>query len=222
MSNMPDESEVENSGENGPPYFVNIEGEIYEWDDATITAEEIINLGGWDLDLGVQEIDLRTNETRTLEPDEVIEIHPGRGFSKKIKWKRGLLEERIKEELEILKSVFPDVEYSPDGHWFLIPEYPFMPKDPVWSPDPMPIAFYPRDGYPGQKPYGIYVPSDVTVEGEKPNNFKESPNVEPPFEGEWGQLSWQPEQWNPGSNAREGANLNALALTLKERFREGK
>lgn len=71
------------------PFSVNIEGEIYRWEDETISTEEIAATGGWDVSLGVQEIDLRTNETRTLEPGEIVTIKPGRGFAKKLKWQRG-------------------------------------------------------------------------------------------------------------------------------------
>ncbi len=72
----------------GPKYYVNIEGEKYEWDSETITTEEIANLGGWDPGIGVIEIDKDNNE-RTLQPDEVVELKPGHGFAKKVRWKRG-------------------------------------------------------------------------------------------------------------------------------------
>lgn len=70
-------------------YCVNIEGTRQRWDRPCITTEEIIELGGWDPALGVQEVNLRTNETRTLQPGEVVHLRPGLGFCKKIKWRRG-------------------------------------------------------------------------------------------------------------------------------------
>lgn len=72
----------------GPKYYVNIEGEKYEWASETITTEEIANLGGWDPGIGVIEIDKDNNE-RTLQPDEVVELKPGHGFAQKVQWKRG-------------------------------------------------------------------------------------------------------------------------------------
>jgi hypothetical protein len=72
----------------GPKYFVNIEGTEHPWPKDTIATEEIIQLGGWDPSLGVIEIDKDNNE-RTLQPGEVVELKPGHGFSKKIRWKRG-------------------------------------------------------------------------------------------------------------------------------------
>ena len=72
----------------GPKYMLNIEGEFKEWDQETITTEEIINLGGWDASQGAILIDKDNNE-RTLQPGEVVELKPGMGFSKKVRFKRG-------------------------------------------------------------------------------------------------------------------------------------
>lgn len=72
----------------GRKYRVNIEGTIHEWDRPTITTEEIIELGGWEPSQGAIEID-KHNVERTLQPGEVIELRPGHGFAKKVKFKRG-------------------------------------------------------------------------------------------------------------------------------------
>jgi len=72
----------------GPKYTLDIEGELKPWDRETITTEEIISLGGWDPSQGAILINKDNNE-RTLQPGEVVELKPGMGFSKKIKFKRG-------------------------------------------------------------------------------------------------------------------------------------
>lgn len=72
----------------GPKFTIDIEGTPHPWDKDTITTEEIIQLGGWDSSLGALLIDKDNNE-RTLKPGEVIELKPGMGFSKKIRFKRG-------------------------------------------------------------------------------------------------------------------------------------
>lgn len=69
-------------------FVVCIEGEIHLWTRQTITTEEIAQLGGWDPNQGVIEVDENQNE-RTLEPGEEIELKPGFSFGKKICWKRG-------------------------------------------------------------------------------------------------------------------------------------
>lgn len=73
----------------GPKFFLDIEGEITPWDEDTITTEQVADLGGWDPSLGVILIDLKDNTERTLQPGEVVEVKPGMGFSKKIRFKRG-------------------------------------------------------------------------------------------------------------------------------------
>lgn len=72
----------------GPKFFVDIEGDLKSWDKDTITTEEIISLGGWDPSQGAILIDKENNE-RTLQPGEGVELQPGMGFSKKVKFKRG-------------------------------------------------------------------------------------------------------------------------------------
>lgn len=72
----------------GPKFQIDIEGTIHDWDHDTITTEDIARLGGWDPSMGVIEIDKENNE-RTLAAGEVVELKPGHGFSKKVKFKRG-------------------------------------------------------------------------------------------------------------------------------------
>jgi Multiubiquitin len=72
----------------GPKFTLDIEGNLKSWGEPTITTEEIISLGGWDPSQGAILIDADNNE-RTLQPGETIELKPGLGFSKKIRFKRG-------------------------------------------------------------------------------------------------------------------------------------
>lgn len=72
----------------GPKYFLDIEGVLKPWDKETITTEEIISLGGWNPSQGAIMIDKDNNEI-TLKPGQVIELKPGMGFSKKVKFRRG-------------------------------------------------------------------------------------------------------------------------------------
>jgi hypothetical protein len=76
----------------GPKFWLDIEGRLVPWDEDTITTEKIIEHGGWDPSLGAIVIDKNTNEERTLQPGEIIELKPGMGFSKKVAFKRGSYE----------------------------------------------------------------------------------------------------------------------------------
>jgi hypothetical protein len=72
----------------GPKYEIDIEGVLKPWDKDTITTEEIIALGGWDPSQGAVMID-KDNVEHTLQPGEVVELKPGMGFSKKVRFRRG-------------------------------------------------------------------------------------------------------------------------------------
>jgi hypothetical protein len=82
-------TEQKSPGEgHGPKFSLDIEGTIHPWDQETITTEQVIALGGWDASQGAILIDKDNNE-RTLRPGETIELKPGMGFSKKVRFKRG-------------------------------------------------------------------------------------------------------------------------------------
>lgn len=91
-------SEAKRSGEKNHPgdkngqgqkFKIDIEGKLYDWDNDTITTEQIIELGGWDPSQGAILIDMKENTETTLQPGQIIELKPGMGFSKKVTFKRG-------------------------------------------------------------------------------------------------------------------------------------
>jgi len=81
-------SEMSTTNNEGPKFLLDIEGVLKPWDKETITTEEIIGLGGWDPSQGTIMIDKDNNE-HTLQPGQVVELKPGMGFSKKVKFRRG-------------------------------------------------------------------------------------------------------------------------------------
>ena len=76
-------------GGTGPKFHVNIEGKLFDWDEDTITVAQIRTLGELPANVPVEMIDLDTNEQRTLGESEVVDLRPGLGFAKKIKFQRG-------------------------------------------------------------------------------------------------------------------------------------
>ena len=76
---------------NGPKFTIDIEGTLINWNSATITTEKVIELGGWEVSQGAILIDLKDNTETNLQPGQIIELKPGLGFSKKVKFKRGIL-----------------------------------------------------------------------------------------------------------------------------------
>ena len=81
--------EQEKGQKQGPKYYLDIEGTLHPWDSDSITVQQIRELGNLPTDLPVIEIDLKDNTQRTLAEDEVVELRPGLGFSKKVKYQRG-------------------------------------------------------------------------------------------------------------------------------------
>ena len=77
-----------NRDEKGPKFEVDIEGSLFPWPKETITTEDIIRLGGWEPSQGARLIDQQNNE-HELAPGQVVELKPGLGFSKKVRFKRG-------------------------------------------------------------------------------------------------------------------------------------
>jgi hypothetical protein len=83
-------TEIDPTADNCKPaaFELDVEGKTVAWTHSTITTEEIAGLGGWDAAQGVIMVDRENNE-RALNPSETIEIKPGMGFGKRIRWKRG-------------------------------------------------------------------------------------------------------------------------------------
>lgn len=215
--------ETEEEKSKGPKYFIDIEGTLKPWDKDTITTEEIIGLGGWNPSQGAIIIDEKTQVERTLNPGEVVEIKPGLGFARKVKFKRGLIaNSRIQTELELLKKYFPEIETA-EGNWFRIQNYP-LPQGMSWNKTVIEICFQAPVGYPCTPPYGIYVPSDLRINDQVPESFQPSVNNKPPFDGSWGMFSWTPEEgnWNPSADASRGSSLLDFVLTFDQRFKSGK
>lgn len=213
------QTEVCSTKDHGPHYFVSIEGTEHPWPSATIKTEEIAQLGGWDSSSGVIEID-QDNVERTLAPGEIVDLKPGHGFAKKVRWKRGdtLFDARLDEELRLIQSRFPAASRS--GEWFHIPSYPVTGKG--WNRAETSVAFRAQSGYPAGQPYSFYVPSGIRVKEGLPQSYQDTASDKPPFAGNWGQFSWMPDdgQWRPSESPRTGANLLNFALGFENRFRE--
>jgi hypothetical protein len=99
------------------------------------------------------------------------------------------MQERIRQELELLRHRFDDLEYVEVGHWVKVPGYRLVSG---WNRPETGVAFQIPVGYPGTPPYGIYVPSAILFNTAKPNNYVEPAPTRPPFSGTWGIFSWAP------------------------------
>jgi len=209
-----------NEHQTGPKYILNIEGTEHSWDQPTVTAADIARLGGWDVSQGILLIDADNNE-RQLQPGEVVELKPGHGFAKKIRWRRGLqVTPRLQEEIELLRRHFPGLEFIDEGGWVRIPAF----KRPAgWTPPESDVAFQVPPAFPATPPYGFYVPTGPSFNGTAPSNYAEPADPRPPFAGSWGKFSWQPEggDWQPKATVGGGSNLLSWVRGFVARFAEG-
>lgn len=126
------------------------------------------------------------------------------------------MDDRIREETELLSRRFPDLVVR--DRWFWLPSYRLGEG---WEPSVSPVAFFVREGYPGVSPYGIYVPVGIKFNGKSPKNYKEPAKPSPPFDGEWGVFSWEAAAWHPSADPQKGHNLLNWVEGFSERFREG-
>lgn len=74
---------------NHEKFDVNIEGTIHVWGSDTITVPQLRELGNLPSGQQVIEVDLETNTEVTLVEDAIVQLKPGRGFSRKVQFKRG-------------------------------------------------------------------------------------------------------------------------------------
>jgi len=77
------------ASEQGPKYLIDIEGADHPWSSPEITVAQLRNLAGWDAHQQIVEVNLQTMTETTLTDDAVIELKPGHGYAKKIRFQRG-------------------------------------------------------------------------------------------------------------------------------------
>jgi hypothetical protein len=129
-----------------------------------------------------------------------------------------MIEQRISNELKLLRQYYPQVEYREHRgmHWFLLTDY----KTPEpWKPEKIQIAFAVTQGHPNAEPYGFFVPAELNLNGRPPSEH--SPSNVSPFEGNWRFLSWRPKRWRPSADLLTGDNLWGWARGFAYRLKEG-
>ena len=132
------------------------------------------------------------------------------------------MQARIQDELKLLRSRIPGLEFKEDGQWVRIPSYK-VPDG--WDRASTEVALQILVAYPGSPPYGIYVPIGMRFQGELPtNNYTEPAQTQPPFPGTWGIFSWTPVdgQWKPTADVVTGSNLLNFVMSFEDRFMEGR
>ena len=125
---------------------------------------------------------------------------------------------RIEEELDLLRTAFPDLDYRQEGgvHWVRLPSYP-VPAG--WTPGRVEVCFQ-IPAMAGPAPYAFRVrPPLARADGGQPGNYTYP--VTTPWGAAWGQFSWSPVEWVPKTDIRTGANMLNFALSFANRLCEG-
>jgi hypothetical protein len=127
--------------------------------------------------------------------------------------------ERIREELDLLRTAYPDLEYREvgDTHWVRIPVYP-VPEG--WSHPEVEVCFQ-IPASPGQAPYAFRVRPGLQLVGGGQADRYTFP-VSTPWGDDWGQYSWSPVAWVPKEDVSAGANMLKFARSFADRLREGR
>ena len=127
--------------------------------------------------------------------------------------------ERIDQELELLRSVFPHLDYLPEGRWVRLRRFQ-VPPEGGWKTSEVAVALQFPPGYPGQKPYGFHVSPPLELANSAQVQNAGASN-EPPWDGPWLKFSWDTPEWAPTEDVRIGSNMLNFALTFVDRLRQG-
>jgi len=126
--------------------------------------------------------------------------------------------ERVRAELAMLRSAWPDLEYLENGGWVRLPTYALPEK--LWALATVELCFQVPENYPGQAPYAFYVRPDLKLaDGRSPKDYG-SPAATG-FGGDWGKFSWLVDPWVPGPTPIEGSNLMNFVTSFGNRLSEG-
>lgn len=85
---MTTETEPKSTGKGGPFFTFFVDDQEFQVDEPTITGAEIMRLAGIALEVGLL-LCLEDGTQEQVQPDDVIELKPGRRFRKAPHFKRG-------------------------------------------------------------------------------------------------------------------------------------
>lgn len=120
------------------------------------------------------------------------------------------MHERVREEIELLKQKYPDLQHGEQMNWVLIPQYP-LPAH--YNKSHTRLLWRIPVEYPQTAPDDFFVDVDLRLkDGNPPPSFNpnsSSSSGTAPVPGSWGWFSWHPEQgkWRPAASIEKGDNL---------------
>lgn len=133
------------------------------------------------------------------------------------------MHERVREEVELVRARFPQVQHGEDLSWVCIPGYP-LPAGRFERLSTKLVLRVPP-GYPQTGPDDFFVDDDLElVDGNSLPGFNHGPNSSSgacPIPGAFGWFSWHPSSWRPAAAITGGDNLLTFLRSV-DRCLEGK
>jgi hypothetical protein len=119
------------------------------------------------------------------------------------------MHERVRQEIELLKTQHPDLQHGDQLDWVLIPEL-VLPAG-RFNKALTRLMFRIPVGYPQTGPDNFFLDADLRLkDGTNPPAFNagsQSSSGPAPIQGEWGWFSWHPQSWRPAATIEGGDNL---------------
>lgn len=127
------------------------------------------------------------------------------------------MQERVIQEIALLRERYPNLVHGQDCDWVMIPDFP-LPDG--YNRKATKLMFLIPATYPHTGPDCFYVEVGLRLSnGNMPSNYNEHMDV--PVGGSWGYFSWHPEIWQPADEIQEGDSLLAFIKAVNLRLREG-
>lgn len=126
------------------------------------------------------------------------------------------MNERARQEIELLKGQYPSLRHGDQLDWVLIPELVLLLGR--FNKAGTQVLFRIPVGYPQTGPDNCFVDGDLRLkDGTNPPAFNpgpESSSGRAPIEGTWGWFSWHPQNWRPAATIEGGDNLLGFVRSI--------
>jgi hypothetical protein len=121
-------------------------------------------------------------------------------------------------EADLLRSIWPDLQFMPEGNWVLKPAYA-LPDG--WNRDAVDLAFRIPPNMPGEQPYAFWVRGGLELaSGGEIGNYQFPSETLPFSTDQWGKFSWAPITWSPGTAPGRGDGMVIFVESFRRRLEE--
>ena len=126
------------------------------------------------------------------------------------------MNERVRQEVELLKAQFPDLKHGDKFDWVLIPNLA-LPAG-RFTRTSVSVLFAIPVGYPQTGPDNFFTEADLRLIGDAMapafNLGSQSSSGPAPIQGTWGWFSWHPQSWTPTAIIEDGDNLMGFVRSI--------